>query len=138
MSPRKRILDTMTVSYLMKGEPCAVSQLQACSRADVLIPQPVIAEIAFGLERMPPSKRRERLEGRLRLILSQVLRANWTDEVSEHFGRVKTLLERSGQLLEDFDLAIASHALAVDAVLVTSHAQHMGRIPGLELESWQE
>jgi tRNA(fMet)-specific endonuclease VapC len=133
---QNRVLDTMTVSYLMKGDPYAVGRLEACSRTQVGIPQPVVGEIAFGLERMQKSKRKALLEARFRLILSEVLRVEWTDEVSLHFGSVKAFLERSGQPLEDFDIAIAAHALARDATLVSSNLQPMKRIPNLQLESW--
>ncbi|MBI3930264.1 MAG: type II toxin-antitoxin system VapC family toxin [Armatimonadetes bacterium] len=132
-----RILDTTTVSLLMKGQPHAVSRLQGCRRADVFIPQPVIAEIAYGLARLPESKRKERLEARFKLMMSQMHRADWTDDVSIRFGAVKALLERRGLRLEDFDLAIAAHALASEAILVTSNIRHMRRIPELEVESWE-
>lgn len=120
----------------MKGEPKAVSRLEACSRSEVFLPQPVVAEISYGLERLPGSKRKAQLEERFALILSEVPRADWNDEVSLRFGAHKALLEQTGQLIEDFDLAIAAHALARGAILVTSNLKHMQRIPGLDLEDW--
>lgn len=42
-------------------------------------------------------------------------RAPWTDEVSHTFGRVKADLEMTGARLEDFDVAVAAHALTFDA-----------------------
>jgi tRNA(fMet)-specific endonuclease VapC len=107
----KYVLDTNTVSALMKGEPATVEQLLAVHRDDVAIPQPVIAEIAYGIERLPRSKRRQSLQGRFDLICSELARAAWTDAVSERFGHVKAALERRGQRIEDFDAAIAAHAL---------------------------
>jgi predicted nucleic acid-binding protein len=44
--------------------------------------------------------------------------------------------EKRGARLDDFDLAIAAHALAFDANLVSANRKHMARIPGLKLESW--
>jgi tRNA(fMet)-specific endonuclease VapC len=38
--------------------------------------------------------------------------------------------------VEDFDVAIAAHALAVGAVLVTANHRHMSRVPELELQDW--
>lgn len=131
-----RILDTMTVSHLMKGLDSAVRQLSACKRDKVLVPQPVIAEIAFGLKRMADSKRKRKLEDRFQLLLAQLHRAQWNDEVSLRFGQIKALLESQGQPLEDFDLAIASHALAYHSILVTDNLRPMSRIPNLNLESW--
>lgn len=130
------VLDTNTVSALMKGEPGVVERLRAASRADVALPQPVLAEIAYGIERLPRSKRRDALQQRFDLIRTELARAPWTDAVSESFGVVKAALERKGQRIEDFDAAIAAHALANEAVLVTANLDHMVRIPGLTIEDW--
>lgn len=120
----------------MKGDSRAIDRLESLPRSAVLLPQPVIAEIRFGLARLPQSKRRQRLESRFEVILADVGRAAWTDEVSLCFGRVKAGLERAGRRLEDFDLAIAAHAIASEGVLATSNVGHMSRIRGLAVEDW--
>jgi predicted nucleic acid-binding protein len=45
----KYILDTNAVSSIMKGEPNVLEQLKRVARADVFIPQPVVAEIEYGI-----------------------------------------------------------------------------------------
>jgi len=130
------VLDTNAVSALMKGSPAAVGRLAALAPSEVAIPQPVLAEIAYGIERLPRSKRRVSLEARFELISSEIPRVEWTDAVSETFGRIKATLERRGTRVEDFDAAIAAHALALDATLVTANLGHMIRIPGLRVENW--
>jgi tRNA(fMet)-specific endonuclease VapC len=132
----KYILDTNAVSALMKAEPHVVERLRATSREHVGIPQPVIAVIAYGIERLPRSKRREGLQDRFDLVRTELARAPWTDAVSEHFGLVKAALERKGVRIEDFDAAIAAHALAEGAVLVTANLDDMTRVPGLSVEDW--
>jgi tRNA(fMet)-specific endonuclease VapC len=69
-------------------------------------------------------------------LCEAVPRLAWSDEVSERFGSVKAALEGAGTRLEDFDLAIAAHALAIDATLVTSNVEHMKRVKGLAVEDW--
>ena len=102
----------------------------------MVIPQPVHAEIAFGIERLPRSRRRQFLRKRFDLICAEIPRAHWTDEVSDSFGAIKAVLERKGSLIEDFDVAIAAHALAAGAVLVTANLSDMTRVPGLRVENW--
>jgi tRNA(fMet)-specific endonuclease VapC len=130
------VLDTNAVSALMKGSAAVVERLAATEPADVAIPQPVLAEIAFGIERLPRSKRRRALQARFDLICSELPRAEWTDTVSQTYGRIKATLERRGARIEDFDAAIAAHALALDATLVTANLDHMARVPGLRVEDW--
>ena len=100
------------------------------------MPQPVLAEISYGIERLPKSKRREALQQRFDLVRVEIARAGWTDSVSEHFGTIKAALEKRGKRIEDFDAAIAAHALAEDAVLVTTNVDDMARIPGVKIEDW--
>jgi len=130
------VLDTNAVSALMKGEERTIARLRALDRADVGVPHPVFAEIAYGIERLPRSKRRDALQGRFDLLRAELGRVSWTDSVSDHYGAVKAALERRGERIEDFDAAIAAHALAEGAVLVTANLDHMARIPGLVVEDW--
>ena|ERR1041385_16930 len=130
------VLDTNIVSAVMRPDLATVGRLAGHTRADVGIPQPVIAEIRYGLERLPRSKRRDLLMGRFDDIRHEITAIMWTDAVSEAFGVVKTSLERIGRRLEDFDIAIAAHALAYGAILVTANVEQMGRVPGLVIEDW--
>ena len=130
------VLDTNAVSALMKGSAAVVERLAATEPAAVSVPQPVLAEIAFGIERLPRSRRRAALQARFDLISAELPRAAWTDVVSQMYGRIKATLERRGTRIEDFDAAIAAHALALGATLVTSNLGHMTRVPGLRVEDW--
>ena len=130
------VLDTNAVSALMKGDGEVIGRLSAVARAEVAVPQPVLAEIEYGLERLPRSARRERLRVRFDSIKAEVQRSDWSDEVSAAFGRIKAALERKGERIEDFDAAVAAHAVASGAVLVTANTRHMMRVSGLRLEDW--
>lgn len=130
------VLDINAVLALMNGAAAVIERLAATAPGDVAVPQPVFAEIAFGIERLPHSKRRAALQARFDLLCAELPRADWTDTVSQMYGRVKATLERRGMRVEDFDAAIAAHALAFDATLVTADLDHMRRIPGLRIENW--
>jgi tRNA(fMet)-specific endonuclease VapC len=130
------VLDTNAFSALMKGDPLVLERLKQKSKGEVSVPQPVLAEVAYGLERLPKSKRKEALQERFDLLRTELARSNWSDEVSDSFGSIKATLERKGQRIEDFDIAIAAHALARGEVLVTANLDHMARVPGLTVEDW--
>jgi tRNA(fMet)-specific endonuclease VapC len=132
----KYLLDTNTVSELMRGNSRVLARLQECARAEVVLPQPVVAEIEFGLALLPKGKRKTLLSQRWAVLNAELLRVAWTDSVSEAFARIKSVLYKDGALVEDFDVAIAAHALAWDLCLVSNNTRHMERVRGLHLEDW--
>lgn len=132
----KYVLDTNAVSALMRGDAAIIEALRRVGKADVSVPHPVFAEIAYGIARLPRSRRRDRLRERLALLRDELSRAPWSDEVSDRFGEIKASLERAGARIEDLDVAIAAHARALGAVLVTADGRHMSRIDGLTIEDW--
>jgi tRNA(fMet)-specific endonuclease VapC len=132
----KYVLDTNAASALMRGDSRVVDRLAQTSRDAVGIPQPVLAEIAYGIERLPRSRRRENLHRRLELLRAELKRCEWSDAVSETFAEIKAALEKKGERIEDFDVAIAAHAVVHDAILVTANTKHMRRVRGLTIEDW--
>jgi tRNA(fMet)-specific endonuclease VapC len=134
----KYVLDTNAVSGLMSRNAAVIARLEQATRAAVLVPMVVWAEIAFGVERLAEGKKQQLLRGRFELLRSELPRAEWTDEVTDAFGRIKASLEKRGQRLEDFDVAVAAHALVADAVLVSANTKHMARISDIRLEDWSK
>lgn len=130
------LLDTNTVSELMRANPRSLSKLKEHSPQTVRIAQPVIAEISFGLKRLPRSKRTTLLESRWQLYKKELLPIAWNDDVSESFAIIKATLYKRGEPLEDIDIAIAAHAVAHDMCLVTNNTKHIKRIKGLILDDW--
>jgi tRNA(fMet)-specific endonuclease VapC len=114
------LLDTNTVSALMRGQEKVAARLAKTPREDVAISQVTVAEIEFGLRYLPASKRRRALEAQWAAIGSELIRLPWDDEVSRRFGERKARLERAGNRMSDFDLAIAVHAVAYGLTLVTA------------------
>jgi tRNA(fMet)-specific endonuclease VapC len=131
------VLDTNTVSALLRGDDAVLARLERAQRNRVHIPEPVFAELAYGIARLGPSRRRVLLETRLEWVRSAISVVEWSPSVSDAFGRAKADLERRGVRLEDFDVAIAAHALAIDATLVTANLKHLRRVDGLRCESWE-
>jgi tRNA(fMet)-specific endonuclease VapC len=130
------VLDTTVVSALMRAEPAPSARLLREPRENVEVPQPVHAELLYGIARLPSSRRRRELEAALAVLLRDLVRSTWTDEVSQSFAEVKAGLDGRGERIEDFDIAVAAHALAVGGTVVTRNLRHFARIRGLALQDW--
>jgi len=106
----------------------------ATTRADVGITQVTVAEIEFGLRYLPASRRRRLLQEQWNVISPELMRLPWDDQVSRAFGERKARFERAGKRMSDFDLAIAAHAIAHGAIIVTAD-EGFDRL-GIRRENW--
>lgn len=118
----------------MAGRGGAADRIAAVPREDVAICQVTVSEVEFGLRRSSRSRRRTRLERQWEVIGAELMRVAWDDEVSRVFGEQKARLQSSGRRLNDFDLAIAAHAIAHGMTLVTADAA-FARLR-LQCENW--
>jgi len=133
------VLDTTALSAAMRYESALMEFLRPLRPGDVATAPPAVAEIEYRIERLPVgSRKRELLEAERARLLATIAVLDWTPEASRHFGRMKTHLERSGELIDDFDMAIAAVAAAHDATVVTANLVHFTRIPGLRVLHWRE
>jgi tRNA(fMet)-specific endonuclease VapC len=75
------------------------------------------AEIRYGLAKRPEATAlRERMEW----FLAAVKILPWGREEAKAYGTLRAKLESSGKTLENMDMQIAAHAIALGAVLVTN------------------
>jgi tRNA(fMet)-specific endonuclease VapC len=129
------MLDTNTVSYIIKGQPPEVRQrLAALPMSSIIISAVTQAELLHGLARKghPASLARAIREFVLRV---QVL--PWDSKAAGGYADLRALCEAQGVTLDALDMMIAAHAVAEKAVLVT-HDQAFSRVPDgvLAMEDW--
>ncbi len=133
------VLDTTAFSAAMRNEPEIVSFLKKYNPGNIKIVPPVVAEIEYGIARIPSSTKKYLLlsaqkERLLKLI--QVL--PWIPESSKYFGNIKAELESTGLLIDDFDIAIAAIAMSHSSPVITANLSHFKRINGLSCQHWIE
>lgn len=58
--------------------------------------------------------------------------------VIETFSDIKTHTQKTGNLIDDMDLLIASTALTMNYTLVTNNERHFSKINGLKIENWNK
>jgi tRNA(fMet)-specific endonuclease VapC len=126
------MLDTNTVSHLLKGQAGVTQRIVAVPMAALCISSMTEAELLFGLAKRPEAKR---LHCAVHEFLRRVAVLAWDSSVAACYGQVRAELEKEGKALSAMDLMIASHALATGAVLVTND-QAFSQVRGLNLEDW--
>lgn len=128
------MLDTNTVSHLIKEHPAVARRVVAAPMASLCISAITEGELLFGLAKRPDAKR---LHLAVRELLRRVDVLPWNSSAAERYGRVRADMARDGKVLAPLDLLIATHALAVGAVLVTND-RAFGQVAELQLEDWTD
>ena len=127
------LLDTNTVSFFIRqASPLLQKRLRATSAASIALSVITEMEIRFGLARNPSLKIGPAVEAFLQGIDVLPL----TSDAARHYARVRADLEARGTPIGPLDLLIASHALALGAVLITTDLSELRRVPGLRSEDW--
>ena len=128
------MLDTNTVSHLIKGHSAVMRRVVAVPMASLCFSAITKGELLFGLAKRPDAKR---LHNAVQELLRRVDVLPWDSVIAEHYGTVRATMERQGKILAPLDLLIAAHALSVDAVLVTND-QSFGQLNHLHIEDWSQ
>ncbi len=128
------MLDTNTVSHLIKGHSAVMRRVVAVPMASLCISAITKGELLFGLAKRPDAKR---LHNAVQELLRRIDVLPWDSVIAEHYGTVRATMERQGKILAPLDLLIAAHALSVDAVLVTND-QSFGQLNHLHIEDWSQ
>ena len=92
----------------------------------------VAAELRYGAERRGSS----RLTAQLAAVLGALQVEPFDVPADEAYGRLRTRLEQSGQLIGAHDLLIAAHAIALDCAVLTDNMREFARVDDLVCENW--
>ena len=127
------VLDTDTCIYWLKGEARIRKKVEQVGTDSLTTTIITLAELKYGA--YYSQKAKENLEN-IAGFLSKVKVLPLDDDGAEKFGEIKAELRRSGRVIQDFDLLIASITLRHAGILVTNNVEHFKRINGLSYENW--
>jgi len=127
------LLDTDTLVYLLKGNEAVKDNLKANLYTPMSTSAINLIELYFGAFK---SRHVAANLAKVRTIEKELEILPIGQEMTETFGSLKADLEKQGNRLDDFDLAIASCAMAHNLTLVTNNIKHFSRIDGLKLTNW--
>ncbi len=127
------LLDTDTLIYNLKGNEEIKRNLQDHFQDPMKICVITIMELYYGAYK---SKKITGNLSKVRTIENAFEIISADRECAEIFGMLKASLKKTGMLLDDFDLIIASCAMTKNLTLVTNNTKHFSRIDGLKLTNW--
>lgn len=109
----------------MRGDAKVIGRLRASQGDDLLLSAVSLAEIEYGLARLPrgqrgPSKRVAELRELFDALLTYLEVASWDRNAAERYAVVRHESEAAGLALDQADMMIAAHASSLGATLVTA------------------
>lgn len=128
------LLDTDICIYIAKESPASVlKKFEQLEMGEVGMSLITYGELFYGAQKSHHAQKNlVILEKLINLIVPQILPLHTGD----HYGKVRSKLEKEGLPIGNNDLWIVAHALALNITLVTNNTREFSRVPDLKLENW--
>ncbi len=130
------LIDSNIFGFLIKENLIVLRKFMITDSKLFLVSSIVWAEMMYGLTKLPQSKRYFSIKKFYDNIKKDSTFLPFDHEHSEVFAKLKINCQSSGQTIENFDLMIASQAIANNLILVTNNTKHFENIPNLKIEDW--
>jgi predicted nucleic acid-binding protein len=134
------LLDTNVVSELMKPAPAAaVEHWYLLNEEETALPAVALAELAYGIARLPGGARREALAARLvewRLRYADRILA-FGATAALRYGPMMAAAEAAGRPMSLPDAQIAAIALDEDAAVATRNSRHFEPASVRLIDPWK-
>ncbi len=133
----KFLLDTNVVSEWVKQQPDAgvLSEMHRHEGA-CAVAAPTLEELAFGLSRLPPGRRRDQLEQWLTALAQRLPVLPYDAKAAWWWGVERARLARIARPVPRPDGSIAAVAATHGLTLVTRNLKDFQPMSGFEMVSW--
>ena len=122
------LVDTDWIVDYLKGKEIAVKKLQELFDDGLYVSIISVAEIQEGIS---GAKNNEEAAKSFSEFLEGVIVLNIDEIICKKFGEIRNNLRKSGNLIGDFDILIASTALVRGLRIITNNDKHFRKIKGL-------
>ncbi|MCE2914768.1 MAG: type II toxin-antitoxin system VapC family toxin [Rubrivivax sp.] len=129
----KYLLDTNIVIYVIKRRPIEVMGVFNENAGRMAISAITLSELFHGAERSAKVAQNLAVIEEFASLLDVL---PYTAKASQHYGAIRSALEKVGRTIGVNDLHIAAHARSEGLTLVTNNLGEFQRVPGLLLENW--
>ncbi|MFJ5299185.1 type II toxin-antitoxin system VapC family toxin [Pseudomonas sp. NPDC088368] len=126
------MLDTNTVSQLLRGHPAVVAKVQSVPMSALCISVITEGELRYGLAKRPEAVK---LKALVEEFLKRVDVLEWDRDAASMYGIIRAEAEEGGKTPGSLDLLIAAQGMSSGAVIVTSD-QAFTYIKNIKLDDW--
>jgi tRNA(fMet)-specific endonuclease VapC len=127
------LLDTNIAIYVIKNKPPSALQRFNTHAGHMAISSITLAELLHGAEKSNAPARSlsvvEDFASRLEVLA-------YGPKAAQHYGNIRSALEKRGQTIGVNDLHIAAHARSEGLTLVTNNLREFERVEALQLANW--
>jgi tRNA(fMet)-specific endonuclease VapC len=129
----KYLFDTNILSEIIKQPSGQLAQKIIQLDNDSYCTSIIVAcELRYGIFKKNSTVLQEKVE---RLLANMIVEPLGED-VDCYYAKLRVALEKNGQLIGAHDMLIASHALALNTILITANEREFLRVPNLSVENW--
>ncbi len=128
------LIDTNIIIYSIKADKNVQNHFMKNENIPKSISIITYGELLFG------AKKSQNIEKNLAVVyrIKELFPVIEIDKaIIETFSDLKANTQKTGNVIDDFDLLIASTALTMNCILVTNNEKHFKKIKGLRIENWK-
>jgi tRNA(fMet)-specific endonuclease VapC len=127
------LLDTNIVIYVIKNKPLSALALFNQHAGQMAVSAITLAELLHGAE---TSKAPERSLGVVEDFCTRLQVLPYSAKAAQHYGSIRSALEKRGECIGVNDLHIAAHARSEGLTLVSNNLREFERVEALQLVNW--
>ena len=127
------MLDTNICIYVIKRRPIEVLSTFNEHAGQLSISSITLAELIHGAEK---SEFIEKNLQRVEDFVSRLEVLEYGEKAAAHYGDIRAVLEKKGQIIGVNDLHIAGHSRSEGLILVTNNLKEFRRVDALRTENW--
>ncbi len=128
------LIDTNICIYIMNDHPPQVIQkFREIGVGNICISSITVSELQYGACK---SKHIKKNMKRLDEFLSPFEIISYDESASRYYGKIRSHLEKQGNVIGPLDMLIAAHALSENLTVITNNEKEFKRVNALKVENW--
>jgi tRNA(fMet)-specific endonuclease VapC len=128
------LIDTNICIYIMNNRaPEVIQKLREIGVGNICISSITVSELQYGVYK---SKQIKKNLKRLEEFLRPFDIIAYDEKSANYYGKIRSQLEKDGNVIGPLDMLIAAHALRENLTLITNNENEFQRVKSLKVENW--